>query len=207
MKLPLEARPISPSPAQAPSTLAPRPQAWPPRELLIDFGRKEHARTWSPVGDTVMGGISTSRIERGRSGGLVFRGEMRPRSGQGFASVRGRLPVGCSLADCLCLILRCRGDGKRYSLRLFPDEAQPGLAYVASFESARHRWAQHVFSPFDFRASFRGRPVPEAPDLDLASIHEVGLMIAGDQRGPFRLEVARLEAPRQPMRASLTRAH
>jgi hypothetical protein len=39
----------------------------------------------------------------------------------------------------------------------------------------------------EFRPSFRGRAVPDAPPLDPARVRQVGLLIADRQAGPFAL--------------------
>jgi hypothetical protein len=44
----------------------------------------------------------------------------------------------------------------------------------------------------DFRASFRGREVTDAPPLALARIRQVGLMIAARQAGAFELQIRRI---------------
>jgi hypothetical protein len=40
-----------------------------------------------------------------------------------------------------------------------------------------------------FTATFRGRPVPDAPRLDPARVRQVGFMIADRQIGDFSLKV------------------
>jgi hypothetical protein len=40
----------------------------------------------------------------------------------------------------------------------------------------------------EFRASFRERAVPDAPELNSARIVSVGLLISDEQEGPFRLD-------------------
>jgi hypothetical protein len=71
------------------------------------------------------------------------------------------------------------------------------FAYSAVFETragevtrAELRWPQ-------FAASFRGRAVPEAPPIRFADIVGLGVMITKadhrDDRGPFALELLRIE--------------
>jgi len=40
-----------------------------------------------------------------------------------------------------------------------------------------------------FLPTWRGKPVPDAPPLDPASVKQVGLMIADRQAGPFSLAI------------------
>jgi hypothetical protein len=44
----------------------------------------------------------------------------------------------------------------------------------------------------DFRASFRGREVTDAPPLAPSRIRQVGLMIAARQAGSFELHIRRI---------------
>ncbi|WP_265257691.1 CIA30 family protein [Verminephrobacter aporrectodeae] len=66
------------------------------------------------------------------------------------------------------------------------------MNYQASFAPAGAVW-QTLYLPLaDFRASFHGREVTNAPALDPARIRQVGLMIASRQVGPFALDVRRI---------------
>jgi len=58
------------------------------------------------------------------------------------------------------------------------------------FETREGEWQTLRFSFSEFRASFRGREVPQAPPLDPARIASFGLLISDKQAGPFRLELA-----------------
>jgi hypothetical protein len=42
--------------------------------------------------------------------------------------------------------------------------------------------------------TLRGHIVYDAPPLDLSAVSSVGLMVSDRQTGPFRLEIARIEA-------------
>jgi monofunctional biosynthetic peptidoglycan transglycosylase len=92
------------------------------------------------------------------------------------------------------LELRIRGDGRRYKTNLKTDLRADGVLYRAVFETREDEW-QTLRLPFEeFLPTLRGRSVREAPPLDLSCVNSVGLMISDRQAGPFRLEIARIEA-------------
>lgn len=155
---------------------------------------------WRIANDTVMGGVSSSRVER-RGEALRFSGEVRLEFNGGFASMRRPFDAAAIGADAEGFAVQARGDGKRYRLRVYTRDAVTGgenwFAYYAVFETragevtrAELRWPQ-------FAASFRGRPVPEAPPIRFADIVGLGLMITKadhrDGRGPFALDLLRIE--------------
>jgi monofunctional biosynthetic peptidoglycan transglycosylase len=155
---------------------------------------------WRIANDTVMGGVSSSRVER-RGEALRFSGDVRLDFNGGFASMRRPFNATAPGGDAGGFVVHARGDGNRYRLRVYTRDAATGseywFAYSAIFEThagevtrAELRWPQ-------FAASFRGRPVPEAPPIRFADIVGVGVMITKadhrDGRGPFALDLLRIE--------------
>jgi monofunctional biosynthetic peptidoglycan transglycosylase len=155
---------------------------------------------WRIANDTVMGGVSDSRVER-RGEALRFSGEVRLEHNGGFASMRRPFDAAAPGGDAGGFVVHARGDGNRYRLRVYTRDPasgrENGFAYSAAFETradeatrAELRWPQ-------FAASFRGRPVPEAPPIRFADIVGVGVMITKadhrDGRGPFAVELLRLD--------------
>ena len=155
---------------------------------MIDFSAPGVADAWAAVDDVVMGGVSESAL-RASPDGAVFAGHLSTDEGGGFASVRS--PEGVFGFDGAAgLLLRVRGDGKRYYVRLYTSDTD--AAYEAPFDAASE-WTE-IKLPFSkFRAVWRGRDVPSAPPLELAHTTNVGLMIKDEQVGDFRLELARIE--------------
>ena len=139
-----------------------------------------------------MGGVSLGRLVRG-DGGAVFEGLLSPERGGGFASVRAAIEPG-TLDGARRIVVRARGDGRTYELRLFTEGVEPGVSYAASFETAAGEWTEHALPLEAFRAVRRGRPVTGAPALRAEDVRGVGLLLAGGQFGEFRLELASLDA-------------
>ena len=159
---------------------------------LIDFQDAGEASRWRAINDAVMGGVSRGGLHA-EDGVGVFDGETSLETNGGFSSVR-RDPEAMDLGQAVGVALCVRGDGREYQLRLYTDQLPRGAAYRASFRSEEDGW-QRVELPWHaFEAMFRGRRLPEVPALDASRITQVGLMIVDRQAGPFRLEVAWLEA-------------
>ncbi|WP_282041636.1 CIA30 family protein [Halomonas alimentaria] len=159
---------------------------------LIDFQDACEARRWRAINDAVMGGVSRGGLHA-ENGIGVFGGETSLENNGGFASVR-RDPEAFDLHEHPGLQLYVRGDGRRYQLRLYTDQLPQGAAYRASFQPSTGQWQRVALSWHAFEAMFRGRRLPEVPALDPSRITQVGLMIVDRQAGPFRLEVAWLDA-------------
>lgn len=157
-------------------------------KLLIDFSLPGEEKRWEVVNDEVMGGISQSQIIITSNKTALFQGKLSLENYGGFASIR-TYPQQFRLADYAGLVLRVKGDGKRYRLRLRTDDMFDGIAYQASFVTQSEEWIV-VQLPFsEFVPVFRGRVVSDAPLLQPDRIQRIGFMIADKQAGPFRLEI------------------
>jgi monofunctional biosynthetic peptidoglycan transglycosylase len=144
--------------------------------------------TWTVVNDGVMGGRSMSTVQKGSSGTIVFAGEVSLENNGGFASARLPIPES-DLSAFGGLRLRLRGDGNRYQIRLRTDDRFDGIAYSARLQTTGE-W-ETVEIPFAaFEPTFRGARPRGAPPLDPSRIRQLGFLIADEQAGPFRLEVA-----------------
>jgi monofunctional biosynthetic peptidoglycan transglycosylase len=163
--------------------------------LLADFSDSAEIERWVGVHDRVMGGVSEAALVQAGDH-AVFAGTVSLEFGGGFASVR-RTPADLDLGDQAGLRIRVRGDGKQYQLRLKPGDRLDGVTWRALFVPGKE-W-QTLDLPFDrFEPVFRGRPVPGAGALDPSALRQVGLMIAGKQKGPFRLEIRFVDRMSRP---------
>ena len=155
---------------------------------LFRFDDATAVADWRAIDDRVMGGMSRSRLRHDRAGYAVFEGEVSLQRNGGFASVRSPAgALGCPGAThCATEV---RGDGRRYKLSLFIDDTSDALSYQAAFMPDANAWSTLRLPIDGFRATFRGRDVPEAPALEAARIRQVGLVIADRQAGAFRLDI------------------
>jgi monofunctional biosynthetic peptidoglycan transglycosylase len=160
--------------------------------LIFDFTAE--AEAWPSIDDGVMGGMSSSEMAV-EEGIASFRGAVSFANNGGFASVRSR-PERRDLSAFDGLIVRVRGDGRRYGLRLRTDAAFDGVSYQAELQPPAGAWVE-VALPFSaFAPVFRGRPVPGHPPLDPARVTTFGLIIAR-QEGPFRIDLANIRGWRE----------
>jgi monofunctional biosynthetic peptidoglycan transglycosylase len=155
---------------------------------LLDFTNPLTANGLRVVNDNVMGGVSKSRFTH-EPEGIVFEGEVSLENGGGFASVRSPILIPeCTSA----LNVAIRGDEKQVKLVLRTDNSSRSPLYQADFTTTRE-WKTHRFVPTDFKASFRGRAV-NAPELIFSSVLEIGVLIANQQVGTFRLQLKNIQS-------------
>ncbi|QBJ63270.1 CIA30 family protein [Pseudoalteromonas sp. DL-6] len=145
---------------------------------------------WYVVNDSVMGGISNSQVLQ-NDGNLVFTGNVSLANNGGFASIRTLLDV--QSQDITKIMLRVKGDGQTYQLRLRTNEYMDGAAYTRSFSTTKSEWLNIEFLPEDFQLTYRGRLLEQQPTISFKEIKQLGFMIAGKQAGKFRLEVEKIE--------------
>jgi monofunctional biosynthetic peptidoglycan transglycosylase len=156
---------------------------------LIDFSRGD--ATWPHINDGVMGGVSSGEMSAG-DGYATFQGRVSFENNGGFSSVRSPAVV-YDLSMYEGLILRVRGDGKRYGFRLRTDASFDGVSYQVQIEPPVGEWTE-ISAPFtDFIPVYRGRVVRDHPPLDPSRIATFGLIISR-QEGPFRIDVESVSA-------------
>ena len=145
---------------------------------------------WYVVNDSVMGGISNSQVLY-ENDNLVFTGNVSLANNGGFASIRTLLDV--QSQDITKIMLRIKGDGQTYQLRLRTNEYMDGAAYTRSFSTTKSEWLNIEFLPEDFQLTYRGRLLEQQPTINFKDVRQLGFMIAGKQAGEFRLEVEKIE--------------
>lgn len=143
---------------------------------------------WRVVNDTVMGGVSQSRVEATDT--VTFSGELSLERNGGFASMRASVPEG-ALVDGTALRLVLRGDGRTYDLTLRRADVplRAGSYRVPVVTEVGRSTVEVPLSAF--RPSSFGRPVMGAPALDarLDRVDTIGVMLADKQPGAFALEI------------------
>lgn len=158
--------------------------------LLFDFSKAAARSGWRAVDDVVMGGVSASGLVAASPNTAAFEGTVSLDRGGGFASVRSP-QRSWDLSAFSGLLLRAKGDDKRYKLTVYTDVS--GISYRYPFE-AQDDWETY-FAPFGaFTPMRRGREVPAAPPLNPSAISTVGFLISDKQAGPFRLELRWIQA-------------
>jgi monofunctional biosynthetic peptidoglycan transglycosylase len=154
---------------------------------LLDFTNPRVINELWIVNDGVMGGVSQSRISYDTEG-AIFEGIVSLENGGGFASLRSPILIP---EETTTLDVTMRGDEKNYKLVLRTDSSPRSPLYQADF-SATRLWKSHRFVPSDFKASFRGRSV-DAPELVFSHVREIGILIANQQAGTFRIQLKSIQ--------------
>lgn len=175
------------------SSKTPGDGALPSRTKLdLRFDRPQ-GPAWTTVNDVVMGGRSASTVEV-VDGVLRFRGTLSLDDGGGFASARTR-DAAFDLSDATAVRLRVRGDGRRYSLRLYPGGRGDGsrVSYAGDLDTVAGTWIEAPVRLADLLPTSRGRQL-DGPLLDAASVDGIGLLLADRRAGTFALDVAWIRA-------------
>ena len=164
---------------------------------LFDFTNEESVQQWRTQNDGVMGGVSSSQVtylaEEGQQKGIArFVGEVSLENDGGFAQILYDRKV-FDLTGHEALELHLRGDQQTYQLRLETDAKR--VAYAQSFR-AENTWQRVRLAFADFKPTFRGEDVPDAPALNLASVRSIGFLIGDKQKGPFALLIDAVRAYR-----------
>ncbi len=155
---------------------------------LMNFDNGAQQVRWFALNDGVMGGLSSGGPKL-VDGTLEFSGTLSLANNGGFSSVRsaGR---DFDLSDASTVILRVRGDGRQYQLRLATDARHRGVAvsYGASFETTAGEWTEVRVPLASLQPTARGTPL-QGPALDAAQVREFGLLVADKREGSFALSV------------------
>lgn len=162
--------------------------ALPPHSIgqkLFDFAEGEPG--WYTVDDDVMGGVSSSQVARSADDRLYFSGTMSLENNGGFSSVRSDWNV-IDLSGTDGVLMRVRGDGQIYRLRIRTQSTGSSVSYNALFETTADEW-RLVYVPFEQMVpTIRGFTVDAGP-LDTTSVASFGFMLSDKQPGDFSLEV------------------
>ena len=155
---------------------------------LINFDHASQEPRWVAVNDGVMGGRSSGGPVVA-NGLLRFSGELSLQNNGGFSSVRsaGRT---FDFSDAATVVLRVRGDGRRYQLRLATDARDRGMSisFGAEFDTDPGQWREVRVPLASLRPTLRGSTVQGAI-FDPSRVREIGLLIADKREGTFALEV------------------
>ncbi len=156
--------------------------------LLVNFDSSPEEPNWVAVNDGVMGGRSngTPVVADGQ---LQFSGELSLANNGGFASVRS-VGRGFDLSAFTAMVLRVRGDGRRYQLRLATDARHRGVAvsYGAEFDTRANEWLEVRVPLASLQPTVRGTRL-QGPRMDASQVREIGLLIADKREGAFALTV------------------
>ena len=150
---------------------------------LLEFSPGEPS--WYLRNDAVMGGVSSSRL-RIDGGVLRFSGQVRLENNGGFSGIRSR-PSRYDLSGVSSVVLRVRGDGRRYALQLGTSAAS-GVTYRNEFGTVAGQWIEVRIPLRSLRPTRSGEQV-QGPALDARKVAFFGLVIGNGRAERFALEV------------------
>jgi monofunctional biosynthetic peptidoglycan transglycosylase len=160
----------------------------PPVRTLMQFDGSASEPRWVAVNDGVMGGRSVGGPALA-DGQLQFRGELSLANNGGFSSIR---TVGqrFDLGGATAMVLRVRGDGRPYQLRLSGAERFRGMAvsYGGEFATQAGQWIVVRVPLATLEPTVRGVKL-QGPPIELSDVREIGLLIADKREAAFALDV------------------
>ena len=154
-------------------------------EIMIEDFSEKSLLNWNIVNDTVMGGRSQARMSV-RDNKAEFVGFLSLANNGGFSSVRAYYPN--DLFDINSIVLRVRGDGRKYSFRVRTDN-NSWVSYTQSFDTKKDTWQEVVLDIKDFYPTYRGYSLRNIPKLSDSIIREIGIMISDKIEGSFKIDV------------------
>ena len=144
------------------------------------------SRSWQTVNDGVMGGRSVGRYKISSNGELEFFGTLSLANNGGFASVRSRgRSLGLQAGD--AIVLRVRGDGRKYSFNLYTPSRRMAFSYRTDFQTQKDDWVEVTLPLERFVATSFGRRVRST--LRPEDVSGVGIVLGDKKPGPFKLQV------------------
>lgn len=155
---------------------------------IFNFNSAAPIKEWFTTNDDVMGGISTSSMQIDTEGNGLFSGEVSTENNGGFAMTRLRKKLDLT-KGIEKIVLRVKGDGKTYQLRIKSDVYQR-YWYVQSFTTTTE-WQTITLSLTDFYPSFRGYRLPRK-NFSATTIEEVAILIGNKKNETFGLVIDRI---------------
>ena len=137
-------------------------------------------------------GRSTSRAEilnAGSAEGLMrFSGNLSLENNGGFASVRSRASGALGLDAGETIVLRVKGDGRRYTFNLYTPDRRTAFSYQMQFDTEPDEWTEVKLPVDKFVAHSFGRPIPTMK-LEPSQVQSIGILLGDKKSGPFEILV------------------
>ena len=163
--------------------------------FVFDFDKTIDREQWRPINDTVMGGISESRLQLTKDGNALFTGNVSLENYGGFASLQSK-PSNYDFSGYEGILIRVKGDGKRYKFSIKNNTFLDSPRYQATFNTEGGVWTT-IRIPFHTMVpTFRGTVLTNESTVDITNVKSFGLLIADKQEGSFRLEIDWIKAYR-----------
>lgn len=155
---------------------------------LFDFTEADAGKEWQAVNDGVMGGVSEGKFKVTEAKTMEFFGSLSLANNGGFASVRSKAKK-LDLEKGDTLVARVRGDGREYTLNLYPNRSRTAFSFQATVQTKKDEWIEVKVRLDEFEATSFGRVVREAGAVKPEEITSVGFLLGDKKAGPFKMEV------------------
>ncbi|GAL67447.1 CIA30 family protein [Jejuia pallidilutea] len=155
-------------------------------QTIFDFSNASNIENWVIVDDGVMGGKSSGDFKLNNDGYGTFFGSISLENNGGFSSVRYRGETIKTLEHTE-IILRVKGDGKRYQFRI-KDHLNQQHSYVTYFNTSGN-WETIEIKLNDLMPKFRGRHL-DMPNFSATTIAELGFLFGNKKLEDFKLLIA-----------------
>lgn len=159
-------------------------------KYVITFATDEASNDWQVINDSVMGGLSVGTAQRVKHV-FIFSGFLSTENNGGFTSVYRKLPK--LPEDVTSVNIHIQGDGNRYQIRMRSQVMGGQIAYQMEFATHPDRLETFSFNLADFKATFRGRIIDNAPLLKAGTISHLGFLITAKQPTDFTLSTYKVE--------------
>ena len=159
---------------------------------LFGFAETGDAANWQIVNDGVMGGRSSSQAEivntDSGEAAMRFSGNLSLENNGGFASVRSRPSGSLGLDAGETIVLRVKGDGRRYTFNLYTPGRRTAFSFQMGFDTQAGQWTEIKLPVDEFVAHSFGRPMP-GTKLTPSQVHSVGILLGDKKPGPFEISI------------------
>jgi len=163
---------------------------------LFEFRQASDVAGWQIVNDGVMGGRSTSQaaLVKTDSGDVAMRfsGNLSLENSGGFASVRSRPSGALGLDAGKTIVMRVKGDGRRYTFNLYTPDRRTAFSYQMDFDTQAGKWTEIKLPVDRFVAHSFGRPMSNMK-LTPSQVHSVGVLLGDKKPGPFEILIDRID--------------
>lgn len=151
--------------------------------MIFDFNDESSLDNWLVVDDVVMGGRSDGNLVINDEGHGEFRGDVSLENNGGFSSIRYR-PSSMDVSDYSSILLKVKGDGKSYQLRIKSSRFERH-SYTYTFNTSGD-WEEIVIPMNEMTPTFRGMKL-RISNYPGEKLEEIGFLISNKKNESFKL--------------------
>ncbi len=158
------------------------------QQPIFHFSKNANLSKWYSVDDVVMGGKSAGYLSITEDGFGCFSGKISKENNGGFSSIHFQEHFNCSPDN--NIILRAKGDGKKYQLRI-KHKAEDRQGYIFNFQTSEE-WEQYRIPLAEMKPYFRGNQLP-MENFNATEFAEVSIFLLSEEAVSFNLLIDSLD--------------